>query len=213
MVQCLELLHWQTAPRVSHISASLAMAFYDCTLCSYGTRSLQALTEHVCKRHRSDPNFHVNCKSCLRSYFNWESYRKHVQRGCRTMPGSEVSHASSMDEIACDNEDTMEVSDFESSQSTSSYPALLSRDWHEAAFILKIKEQYVLSQVAVDEVLSSTKVLMSEILSDVLDSVRGRVPNDTMQFAARGESDWHKPISLFWPFNSIFAEKVFQAMF
>ena len=96
------------------------------------------------------------------------------------MPGSEASHALLQDEmIPMENEDTMELGDAGSSHNTSS-PAL-SRDWHEAAFILKIKEQYVLSQVAVDQVLSSTKILMSEVLSEMLDSVRDRVPTDTMQ--------------------------------
>ena len=50
----------------------------------------------------------------------------------------------------------------------------VSAGWHEAEFILKIiiKEQYSLSQVAVDQVVASTKVLMKDVLSSVLDFLK-----------------------------------------
>lgn len=28
---------------------------YPCIMCSYGARSLENLTSHVCKKHKSDP--------------------------------------------------------------------------------------------------------------------------------------------------------------
>lgn len=51
------------------------------------------------------------------------------------------------------------------------------KDWFEAAYILNLKEQYVLSQVAVDKVISCTKELVSDILKRLMDDVRGSVPS------------------------------------
>ena len=90
-------------------------------------------------------------------------YRKHIQRGCKVIPGSDFASALSVDEslwenteVVCDSGDT----DIVPSSSTPDVPA----DWHEAEFILKINEQYSLSQVAVDQVVASTKVLMKDVL-------------------------------------------------
>lgn len=41
---------------------------------------------------------------------------------------------------------------------------LITNEWFEAKYILHIKEKYILSQVAVDHVLASTKLLVSDIL-------------------------------------------------
>lgn len=55
---------------------------HTCNMCSYCTRTIENLTSHVCRMHKFDPRFHIFCNSCLRSYTKWDSYRKHVQRGC-----------------------------------------------------------------------------------------------------------------------------------
>lgn len=53
-------------------------------------------------------------------------------------------------------------------------------DWHEAAYVLRIKEKYLLTQVAVDEVLSCTRQLVSDILSGVMNKVQGTLPSNAM---------------------------------
>ena len=58
---------------------------------------------------------------------------------------------------------------------------LISQQWHEARFILSIKEKYVLSQAAVDAVLFSTAELFSALLDDTLASLRQDLPEEWMQ--------------------------------
>lgn len=60
--------------------------------------------------------------------------------------------------------------------------AMTQKDWYEAVYILSIKEKYILSQVAVDEVLSCTKTLVSDILYGIMDDVCSNdMPAETMQ--------------------------------
>lgn len=55
-----------------------------------------------------------------------------------------------------------------------------SRQWHEAAYILSIKEKHILAQATVDEILATTKLFISDILSDLMKNIRGNTPVDTM---------------------------------
>ena len=115
--------------------------FHCCAMCSFTTNSLDILVSHVCKLHKAHPRFHVYCKSCLRSYTKWDSYRKHIQRGCKTVL-SEQPEPSSPTRVAYLVED-MEVCllPYEQSMTTES-EAVPRQQWHEAAYTLQIKELY-----------------------------------------------------------------------
>lgn len=56
-----------------------------------------------------------------------------------------------------------------------------SKEWYEAKYILHIKEKYALSQVAVDHVLTSTKLLVSDILSGITNDLRASIPPDVLE--------------------------------
>lgn len=156
---------------------------YTCNMCSYGARDLESLTSHVCRSHKNDSRFHIYCESCLRSYTKWDSYRKHVQRGCSIMPSSMVVDpiTSAPSSSVFTDEHDREVFDVMETDDHQPDAVISQKDWHEATYVLNIKEKYVLSQVAVDQVLSSTKTLVSDILSQLLDDVRSSVPAATMQ--------------------------------
>ena len=121
--------------------------------------------------------FTFTVKSCLRSYTKWESYRKHVQRGCAIMPSSSVvDHASSsiitppvVDDISMDEEELP--------------PGCCNdaQDWYEAAYVLKIKEQHILCQVALDQIVSCTRTLVSDILNKTLNDVQDFLPANALQ--------------------------------
>ena len=93
------------------------------------------------------------------------------------MPGSDVASALSMEETPWEStEDVCDSSsdaDIVPSSSTPDVPA----GWHEAEFILKIKEQYSLTQVAVDQ---TTKMLMKDVFSSVLDSLKEHLTAKTL---------------------------------
>lgn len=109
--------------------------FHTCSMCSYCSRNLGSLTTHICKSHRSDPRFNVYCKSCFRSYTKWESYRKHIQRGCKIMPCSTVNVASSSSLQLESNDEDIDV---DSSLVSNSNSMPVSEKWHEARFILSM---------------------------------------------------------------------------
>jgi hypothetical protein len=59
-------------------------------------------------------------------------------------------------------------------------PRPVSRQWHDAAYILNIKEKYILSQAAIDQLLSATAAFVTNILSDLLNEVCDCVPIDIL---------------------------------
>lgn len=154
-----------------------AEGFHSCTMCSYGARTEEAITSHVCKSHRNDPRFHVYCRSCLRSYKKWGSYRKHVERGCKMIPSMVTVSDDTAEELEVD---TIEETSETGQQHLDVHLNDASRQWHEAAYVLSIKEKHVLPQVAVDRVLSSTRDLVSEVLTGIMNDIRGSIPANSM---------------------------------
>ena len=57
----------------------------------------------------------------------------------------------------------------------------LTQQWHEAKFILSIKVKHVLSQVAVDQVLSSTTTLLCIMLDHVTADLKAKRPEELLQ--------------------------------
>lgn len=51
-------------------------------MCPFCTTESNQLLKHVYTIHRDDPNFHVYCCHCMRSFKKLTAYRKHVSRGC-----------------------------------------------------------------------------------------------------------------------------------
>ena len=146
---------------------------YSCNMCSFSARSINSLTSHVCRAHKTDSMFHVYCKSCLRSYTKWDSYRKHVQRGCNAIPSNDISDSGH--QLAPINPDQLtseDELDFSMEHESLTTAFNVEDDWHEAVYILNIKEKYLLSQVAVDQILSCTKQLVSDILAGVVNKIR-----------------------------------------
>ena len=152
---------------------------HTCNMCSYGARTIESLTSHVCRIHKNDPRFHIYCESCLRSYTKWDSYRKHVQRGCSIVSNGGTSTANSQPDS--DQNDNGNESDIENQPHSPVASVAVEEDWHEALYLLNIKEQHILSQVAVDHVLACTRTLVSDVLSGILEDVRASEPGTTVQ--------------------------------
>ena len=86
----------------------------------------------------------------------------------------------------------------------------LSDKWHAAVFILSIKEQHLLTQSAVDRVISSTTTLISRmnqgILHDLQQTCRDVVPEDMM---AAIQSRVKRTESLFAGISTAYEQKKF----
>lgn len=154
--------------------------FYACNMCSYGARDLDGLTSHVCRNHKNDPRFHIYCKSCLRSYTKWDSYRKHVQRGCNATPTSALINPGAGEITPSGTSDENDIDAVNEIDNGYEPDIVCQKDWHEALYILHIKEKYILSQSAVDHILLSTKTLVSDILNEILDDIQYTIPTNIM---------------------------------
>jgi hypothetical protein len=102
-----------------------------------------------------------------------------MQRGCTAVSSNDsTDHTQdSSNLLALEDElDASEENEVQVDEESDSGEA----DWHEAIYVLSIKEKYLLSQVAVDQVISCTKQLVSDVLGGVVDKVRGNLPLDAM---------------------------------
>lgn len=149
---------------------------HSCMMCSFITRSLDTLTSHIIKMHKNDAQFNVSCKSCLRSYTRWDSFRKHIQRGC-SEPISVSS--STFTSLGGDEEET--VIEHENDDLSSSRNSSLVKSWHEAAFILTIKEKCVVSQVVIDQIIVATKIYVSDLLQEIIRNLHESLTDDTIE--------------------------------
>ena len=52
-----------------------------CNFCNFQHLSASELVSHTIRTHKNGPQFVISCVVCGWSYSNYESYRKHVQRG------------------------------------------------------------------------------------------------------------------------------------
>ena len=66
--------------------------------------------------------------------------------------------------------------DSEESLASSVVPRSLSTKWRAATYIMEIKEKHLLSQAAVDTVISSTTSLVNGLLQGVLTELREELP-------------------------------------
>ena len=57
----------------------------------------------------------------------------------------------------------------------------ICQQWHEARFILSIKEQHVISQAAVDHIMSSTTTLVSTLLDNITANVYSTDPQELLK--------------------------------
>ena len=142
----------------------------SCPMCSYVTAREEQLLRHVFQIHEHDPKFQVYCSACGRSFTKLESLRKHKYRssGCSSQSG--LRDCTLLPRLRTpDPDDEMPNNGLEGLDPVPQCP---STKWQAAAFILSIKEKHMLSQAAIDTVLSSTTSLVGTLLQGVLTGLR-----------------------------------------
>ena len=162
-----------------------------CSMCTYCTSSEYELVAHVCKIHRYHPNFLVYCSSCFRSYSKWNTYKKHLSRGCSL----QVHQDSSVDSEGTHHLEPTTSDEFSASNSIEdglldcNSLATPSQDWHEAAYILYIKENHVITQNAINTILPHTNQLFSSLLDSVSRQLRANLSEEAMKFVEQAHSN------------------------
>ena len=117
----------------------------------------------------------------MRSYKKLSAYRKHISRGCTIPVVEDITteqrslRPSSSDLPEGDTYDTLINGD------PGVENPIISQQWHEARFILGIKEQHVISQAAVDHIVSSTTTLVSTLLDSITASVHSTDPHELLK--------------------------------
>ena len=146
------------------------------------------LMAHVCKIHRYHPNFQVYCASCLRSFSKWNTFKKHLSRGCNLQihePDSSADPERTHDldlTTLLDDSSTLEGMVDHNSLDTP------SQEWHEAAYILYIKENHVITQAAIDTILPHTNQLFSSLLERVSSELKTKLSDEAMEFVEQAHS-------------------------
>ena len=119
----------------------------------------------------------------MRSYKKLSAYRKHVSRGC-TVPLGEDTNTEQGSPLQSSPElpegDTFDDSVTEQFDDPGVENPTICQQWHEARFILSIKE-HVLSQAAVDHIMSSTTTLVSTLLDNITANVYSTDPQELLK--------------------------------
>ena len=149
-------------------------SYRRCSMCSFSTPDISHMRKHVYTIHRDDPNFHVYCEACGRSYKKLKAFRKHISRGCRLQSTSTDDASGCTDNAEhMDTDKSLENPTHSSSEPESGRGSFMDidRQWHEARYILRLKEQCSLTQTAIDHVVSSTTTLMNTVLDSIIAGV------------------------------------------
>lgn len=157
---------------------------FSCWMCSYSSNSEESMTDHICKLHRNDHRFRVICR-CYRTFDKWNSYWRHIKRGCKAVQNeiisteipSQESTNTSLNDLPSESDHHIASPNQEDTR-TADYVQQDHSQWHQAVYILNMKESHQLPQVAVDHVVASTKVLVEEMLSQLMLNISRSIPND-----------------------------------
>ena len=147
----------------------------NCPMCSYIASHEEQLLRHVCQIHKHDPNFLIYCSKCSRSFTKLELFRKHKLRSSQC---SNVTFAKTPTSPGPSDDMSATNYDSEESLASSVVPRGLSMKWRAATYIMEIKEKHLLSQAAVDTVISSTTSLVNGLLQGALAELREELPED-----------------------------------
>lgn len=114
----------------------------------------------------------------MRSYKKLSAYRKHISRGCRLIEDTTKDECSLVLPTLPEMDIELEESELGDEDHTISHT--LTSQWHQARFILSIKEKHNISQAAVDQVLTSTRTLLSTILDNITADLKTKRPEDVL---------------------------------
>ena len=148
---------------------------YLCPICyRYASLSFKVVLRHLAI-HSSDPAFHVTCGilECPRTFSTYSAYKKHVYRHHRlecglSCPEEETElelHSAALD---AHTEDMEECDHEEHHNSTST---LLPPQLPQALMLLKLKQKYKLSQMALNAVTDEFTDLLQSKISQIKDEL------------------------------------------
>ncbi|CAC5412729.1 unnamed protein product [Mytilus coruscus] len=121
---------------------------FICNLCPFSTNEFRKFSSHYVRFHKNDPNFSVSCGvgRCEFTTRRWNTYKVHVHR----------NHKIEAIEPAQQNDNNLEF-DPENSIPFDNIDDLRHQN---ALFTMSLEAKYNVSQIAIDNIVSSTSILL-----------------------------------------------------
>lgn len=156
------------------INCKMAFLRPICYRAAYTT--MKGVLRHVGLIHSQDANFHVVCgiEGCCRIYTNYLSYKKHMYRKHRTTLELSLTAQAQSETI-----DTMQTSILECENSDDDALMDVSIDFkkrHSALLLLKMKQTYKMSEIAVDSIISDISLLLQNRTDELRLQLCDKVP-------------------------------------
>lgn len=144
------------------------MVFSCCYCSSFDGSSFKKLLNHIKFIHSHEPNFLITCGDCAQSFKKFNSFRSHLNRkhSARKVVQLERFHDNAAD-ICSEGEDISEEND--AREDPKNFVDEMTRSL--ALFALKTKEEYQLSQPAIDAVLDSTGDLVESSMEHLREEI------------------------------------------
>ena len=142
---------------------------FTCSICqSFTARNYLAVIRHIGSVHSHEPRFMITCgiEGCIRKYKSYRRFRDHIFNShSETVPndthGNIDEQPQSQDSSNYDA-DTDVIGNDSTTTAQDDDPPLLH---NKAMFILKLKEERRLTQVAIDGLIDDVSTLLEEVLS------------------------------------------------
>ncbi|XP_018397610.1 PREDICTED: uncharacterized protein LOC108775677 [Cyphomyrmex costatus] len=165
-----------------------------CPMCFFSTVIPRSLTYHYVRNHRFDPHFIVRCvvAGCTATFIKWCSFKKHVLRKHRNSYDkllTDVSHESNVNQMENNLlQSNIEIADGEINQMENDNILQPNREtaggeiieihdlnWHIMKFLLFIRDNCKISQIAIENVASGLQHFINELSSILLHKLRQNI--------------------------------------
>ena len=166
---------------------------FSCSFCAgFSARTFKRLLHHIKFVHSNEPNFLISCVHCNHTFRKFESFKSHLRRKHRFADAAvedhiqnenlHFNHGDEGDELV--NEDEQDDGELVNEDEQGDDENCIEKMTRFIAlFILKIKEESQLTQVAVDAILGHTESLVEQSLQIFKDKVRSCLDENNIDIA------------------------------
>ncbi|XP_062578360.1 uncharacterized protein LOC134240278 isoform X1 [Saccostrea cucullata] len=149
-----------------------AAYMYNCSMCPYYGKTKEEILQHLVRRHKNEPKFKVHCSKpgCGSSFNKIRSFSQHLYR----------KHSSDVfSEIESDEEETTEEmsithEDVDNEELTPEQ----NKKRSEAQFLLKMIADHNLSQRAIEDIITSTKLMLNDQSNVIKSELSKKIPEN-----------------------------------
>ena len=141
---------------------------FNCSIChSFASLDYASVVRHIGFVHAWEPRFRVTCgiEGCIRTYTSYRCYRAHIVNKHNELISDESVNTEESFLQNSDHEATHSIEEMDSApfdDSLTEVSAERPKLYNKALFLLKLKEERRLSQVAVNGLIGDISTLLEE---------------------------------------------------